>query len=282
MTVKELCTEGFYAPSPPCADGCEKKCPCGCCYVVGRCGFGFLNKQSVRGPLYVTLSALSVIQLIMGIAAACSLSTSYATVKNVAWTHVKFDGIGDIYSALHTVVVDIDDPDTGFQIDQAVSWDDFCDINNATAGIQATQNCEDCQTAAATFHVTAISGALSKLGQLATDMTRSRQSEDVNCQKFIGFLSGFTGGLMTLWGLLLYNDACFNNLPDSFIGASGQTIDVTAVAGPGFILTTIITIGGIADGLINVFTPTPEEASAPGYYEKRAAAKEATNNNMSI
>lgn len=228
----------------------------------------------------MTLSALSVIQLIMGIAAACSLSSSYATVKNVAWTHVKFDGVGDIYSALHTVVVDVDNG-AGFQIDQALSWDDFCSLNNATAGFEATENCEDCKTAAATFHITAISGAVSKLGQLATDLTRSRQTEDVNCQKFVGFLSGFTGGMMTLWGLLLYNSACFNNLPDSFIGPDGSNVSVNAVAGPGFILTLLITMGGIIDGLINVFTPTPEDSTSPGYYQRRLDAKEA-NNNMSI
>jgi len=267
-----VCTEGIYAPAPPCSPYCESACSC-CCFRVGQIGFRMLDKKSIRAPFFITLGAFSVIQLVMGIAAAFSLSKETSTVKNLFWSRVNFDGAGDIYAGLTTVVVDYEHGNVTYKATD--SWDDFCEVSEMLDGKPAAEKCSKCQESSASFHVAAVAGALSKLGQLGTDFTRSRQKEDVNCQKILGVVSGIVGGIATIFALQQYSDVCFNNLPEELISPqTGETIGVEVTAGAGFILTLLITIGAFIDGFAHILVPCPEDAAEPGYLEARAKGAE--------
>lgn len=228
--------------------------------------------MEIRAPLMVSLTIFSIIQLALGIWVSCSLSSNTGTVKNTYWSHIDIDGAGEIWSSLNTVVINYNYQ--GLHIDTSGSWDHFCagSFNVSQAVNQSDANpesCNNCMDANAAFHITAVTNTLSKLGQLATDMTRSRVSEDVPCQKFVGLFSALGGGISTIYMLLAYSDYCAANIPDKFDDGEGGTFKITTTYGPGFILTLFITIGGLLDGFAHVLVPCPEECAESGYFYKR-------------
>ena len=48
-----------------------------------------------------------------------------------------------------------------------------------------------------------------------TDIQRSTRKGDLNCQKFMGVLTGILGTISGILSLKLYADGCFRNLPDT-------------------------------------------------------------------
>lgn len=203
----------------------------------------------------------------MGIAAAFSLSGSEGIIKNTYWSHIDFDQYGEVYAGLTTIWADYDNGNV--TISGTHSWEDFCQTSEGVDP-NGSEDCNSCKDASAGFHITAYTMILSKIGQLATDLTRSKESEDVNLQKMIGLLSGVVGAMSTVAALITYGEQCFSTLPDEALLPTGEILKLTLTKGAGYILTLIITIGAIVDGLVHLAVPCPEECATPGYLEKRS------------
>jgi len=209
----------------------------------------------------------SVLQLGLGIWAAVSLTKNTTGVKNTHWMKVEIEDAGTVWAGLTTMVVDFNH--NGVNISRTDSWDNYCQISAAMNGAEQAQGCDDCKTASAAFHITAITNAISKVGQITTDATRSRIDLDVPCQKLVGLVAAAGGGISALFMLIEYADACAANMPTEYTDLSGNKLDVTTTYGPGFILTLFITIGSLLDGVGHALLPCPEDCAMSGYFYKR-------------
>merc|ERR550525_2314061 len=92
-------------------------------------------------------------------------------------------------------------------------FSDFCDrvSNNATQ-----VNCQECNDASAGLHMAAVMTVVSKWGQFATDMTRSRADEDLACQKIMGIITGILGTVTGIIAFRAWSDVCYDPIPDHF------------------------------------------------------------------
>jgi len=249
--VVELCLKGYECPSPPCAPWCERKCEC-CCIPLARFGKRDWDDQKIRGPLMMSLSIVSFISIIIGIIGACGLSSSASTLKHCNWTHATW-GQADIYFGLSDVSIEI--PPNSLNItSRVVSWNQFCE-EISDAHDEALETCKTCDDAAGGLTSLAVTGAISKLGQLSGDLTRSTRKHDSACQKVLSSVIPFISLISTMSALVTYGESCYDVLPSGQVGP----FSFSRAYGPGFVCFIICTVLSVPDAIANLLTPVPEQ-----------------------
>ena len=96
-------------PDPVCCKSpAMRKCfnDCGCCAALGKFGLPFFDRH--RGPIMLTMFALSFIAVAVSTVSLASLSLSNTVVKDTYWTHGKVEDI-DIYIGVQKVCSDPSD-----------------------------------------------------------------------------------------------------------------------------------------------------------------------------
>lgn len=285
MTSDEgnCCTDGIFVPGiPPCLDGkcddyvcipCNKACGrtekgngccisyCdnnSCCRKIGSIGLDAAEPK--RGAVFITLTVLSAIQFIACIYACFGLSNGEGTIRNTYWAKATVDASdvpenanvpvveATLYMGVSSLVVDMgDDVDT-------MKWSEACEPNEVTN--EPSMYCTDCKDAVTPIYTTAIMSTVAKLGQLLTDLQRSTQKGDVNCQKFMGMFTGFFATATTLAAFQTFSDACYKTIDD----LDTKYYEVTASPGPGYIVMLIMVIFGFVDGFGHCLFKVPVEA----------------------
>jgi len=267
LEAKEsLCVDGQKCDPPPCVPCCERRCSC-CCYKIGSCGVRKLGEKQIRAPLFLFCAFLSAIQICMQVWSAFALSSGQDNIKNSAWSVIEVEGHGHTYAGLTHVYTEMTFGNS--TMSKVRSYDDYCDDVSEVTNSNYTTQCDDCKAQALGFHVAAITNIISKVGQYATDLTRSRVDYDVNCQKAFGMISGTYSSMMTIYMLSFYAAACANELPKQFFDPLGHEYTATSTYGIGFFLCLIGQFFGLFDAFVHCLVPCPEDAAEPGYIERR-------------
>jgi hypothetical protein len=216
-------------------NNCEKST---CCNVIGKIGFKYFDENRHKTMLFA--AAMTFLATILSIVALTAISTSSDTVKNTNWTYGESDTT-KYWIGLEKLVVKTN----GKEISQ--NW------NHVNCGNDSY--CDDCYDACNTAYSFAIINLITCLPTLMTDLQRSTAQGDLNCQKFMGMLTGLVGFISNLSSLSAYANSCYSNLPST--DSAGD--DIVFRLGPGFICILIATMLKPIDFFIHLLTPVAEK-----------------------
>lgn len=148
---------------------------CACCLKVGAIGSEWGDKN--RAPIMMVASAFSFLGLILSLVCVIGLSTDADTVMNTAWNVGEVTG-GEFYISPNMVVLS----GGGNTIKQ--EWDD---VDCETSGLleDAADICDSCSEVALGIVSTVVMAFITSITTLQTDVQRSTQAGDLNCQKFM-------------------------------------------------------------------------------------------------
>lgn len=205
----------------------------------------------------LTLAVLSFFQIWLSVYAACGLAESDSVVKNTHWASGSVEDsegneLFSVYLGITHIVVE--DKTPGGET-HGLSWDTACDPdeNDADIALGAVEYCEDCKDATASLYTMVLLAALSKVGQMMTDIQRSTRAGDFNCQKILGIVTGIFSSLMNLLSFQAFLDACYQ---DEDITSDAGTASFSQ--GPGLIVMVLMSFLSIFDGIVHLLTPVPE------------------------
>lgn len=120
-------------------------------------------------------------------------------------------------------------------------------LDDCAAYFSAGSDCEQCADAISKIETTVIFGLLTQFLQVMTDIQRSTERGDRNCQKFMGIFTGILGSITTLIALSSFSQSCWK------IDDPNYTIK----AGSGFILVSFATFLKAIDVVAHALLPTP-------------------------
>lgn len=234
-----------YSPPPPCFYF-------QCCYDIfefskfctniGKIGIRYFDTH--RAVIMLTATFVTFACLILTTFALVAVSDFNSYVKTTCWTYGDVDDGSKIYIGLNQIVIE----QPGMP-DQSIVWgDSACHKFEQANGDQ--NFCEECRNECDGSVGVAIVSLITVLPTLTTDIKRSTRRGDMNCQKFMGILTGVLGFTTTLASLSAYAGGCYRNLPSTY---NGKNIDYSL--GPGFICLLIATVLKIFDVVVNVCLP---------------------------
>ena len=189
----------------------------------------------------VALTPIRELGPTLSIVALTAISTSSDTIKNTNWTYGESDNV-KYWIGLEKLVV----KSGGEEISK--NWN-----NVDCAGDDSY--CNDCYNACNTAYTFAIINLVTCLPTLMTDLQRSTAKGDLNCQKFMGMLTGFVGFISNLSSLSAYANSCFSNLPSQ--DPLGD--DIVFRLGPGFVCILIATMLKPIDFFVHLLTPVADK-----------------------
>lgn len=133
------------------------------------------------------------------------------------------------------------------------SWvNDDCD----NSVFEDESYCEDCQKACSSIYRAIIVNFLTLIPAVSGNLKRSTRAGDLNFTKFATIMSGTISTLSILVSLSLYQQDCYQNLPNEL--ENGSNIDYKL--GPGFICLLIPQILKPIEVLVNVLTPVVKDS----------------------
>jgi len=125
--------------------------------------------------------------------------------------------------------------------------------------------CAECQKNLLTIS-TLIMSIVSCWPSILTDMQRSTQYGDINCQAFGGVASNLFGFLTSIGAVLGYSQGCYSALPTTVqVTSDGKPllIEIEWRLGPGYICLLLATICKLFDALMHAMLPTPKPRHSP-------------------
>ena len=226
------------------------------CKSCGQIGFEFGEKY--RSQLMFCAFWLSFVSFFLMFVVFCSTADNPRTVQNTAWIigdlkgNSNFGNQTDIYMGLRYVVVDCSGDYCSPEANDFRWGSDEC------PQIQTASACNDCKKAADDTLTSAITGFITMIPQMSTNLQRSQAKGDLNCQKVMGMVTSFIGCITTLIALSDFLTQCYDNIPDSILGE-----DTNYRYGPSTICMFIVAIFKFLDFLFNLVVPVPEK----GYWK---------------
>jgi hypothetical protein len=182
--------------------------------------------------------------MILTIIALVAVSDLDSYVKDTCWTYGEVSDGSKIYVGLNKIIItELGAPD------QSIVWGDSACHTLEQAGNELGF-CEECRNECDAAVGVAIVSLVTILPTITTDIQRSTRKGDMNCQKFMGILTGVLGFFSTMAALSTYAGGCYRNLPTEY---NGITIDYSL--GPGFICLLVATALKVIDVVANVFLP---------------------------
>jgi len=203
------------------------------------------NSGSGRCCLMGFATILSCIGVLFAILSCLALSEDIDTLKNFSWSYGESTAdSGEIFLGLYGIVE--------CPANQGCKYTEYGN-DECTA-----QFCDDCKNASSDSIPTAVMGVVTYLPQVLTDIQRSTPEGDINCQKFLGILTGIIGFVTTISAISTYTDACQNGLED-------HTTGIQWVLGPGLAFLFLSAAIKPFDVIFHCILPTPLEKTADDY-----------------
>ena len=235
---------------------CEANKPCA---KLGACGIKDITPQRRKQLMYVA-ALITILGIIFSTVAIFSLDPSFSMVESCCWTKGTiintvnmtstkvFVGLRSV--AIRTETYDDDSLSRVKTINEhVISWNtEICEQE------LSTEICTSCRDAVLSTGTPAIMAIVTALPQLATDLLRSLEDQDVRCQKAFGIITGVFGLLSTLVSLNTFGLSCRRSLDT----LPGQTWEV----GPGLALATSAVVLKVVDIGIHCIVPVPEIPTA--------------------
>jgi hypothetical protein len=212
------------------------------CVGIGKVGTQYFDDN--RKPIMLFATFITFVCAILSIVALIAVSNVDALVRSTCWTYGKGDGGVEIFIGLNKII--IDNPN-GISV-SALWGDSSCD-NIEAAGVDLTF-CTECRDSCDASVIVAIMSLVTILPTITTDIQRSTRKGDLNCQKFMGVVTGVLSLMSTIAALSAYAGGCYKNLPSNF---NGKEIDYNY--GPGFLCLFFATVLKVVDIVANLFLP---------------------------
>lgn len=237
--------DGIFTPYPPCfAFSWFRKIfeDNSFCRFAGSCGAEWGSRN--RGRIMLTAAVVSFIALIFQLIPVISLDDNTQVLINTRWGFVRFEDV--VVSICPEDIIVENDGDT----------DRFALDSSECQGLIDEDTCESCKDANQAAVSLAVISFITGFVQFMTDLQRSTEAGDLNCQKFMGIATGIAGGLSTLSSLSTYSADCQEKLPNS-IDFNGVEEDLRWEYGPSFVLLAIASFLKAFDVLCHAIVPTP-------------------------
>jgi len=187
---------------------------------------------------------VTFICMLLTIIALVAVSDIDSYIKDTCWTYGEVSDGSKIYVGLNKII--ISEPNAP---DQSIVWGDSACHTLEQAG-NDLGFCEECRTECDAAVGVAIVSLITIIPTITTDIQRSTRRGDMNCQKFMGILTGVLGFVSTLAALSTYAGGCYHNLPTEYNG-----VRINYSLGPGFLCLLVATVLKIIDVVANVFLP---------------------------
>lgn len=212
-----------------------------CCRSCGR--IGMQRGATQRKPLMLFAFSLSLFGFLAAVFAALGISRSAGPLKKAAWVFgdIKHPSGAVVHVAIglngHADTVDCSTASSHagcaayvlnssrFEVtaDQLVferftAWDDDdgCPAQGHGLDMFTPEQCAQCRDSAMSTATFALTGVISAIPQMMTDLQRATTFGDTNCQATMGratSIFGFLSGLMSLRSFL---SGCWKNLPSNY------------------------------------------------------------------
>lgn len=217
---------------------------------------------------------MSFIAWILILASLAAISEDGTNIKNVAWVKgtttldaTAYPPSGASLTSYLGLTARVDEITTSSgTTSSTIKWDatNSCVVGGLT-GSQC-QECADNSGGAQTFMIT---GAITQIFQMTTDLQRMTRYGDLNCQKSLGTITGIYGTYSGLQALATFMSKCANRgWGEWFREGASTSFVVTATGAPatsqidysgnaGFVLILIATLLRGFDVLIHLIVPTP-------------------------
>jgi len=241
----------------------DRSCPF---RFLGSVGFATLSEEGYRKPIFVFGGMCVFSSIVLLCFAAVGLSTNPDTLMEFPWSHglANFTEdnvttvVGNMYIGLNGVVHDlVKTDDVSGEMHETVFESYFSGGTKCSRAF-----CTDCKAAASTCWQTVIIGLCVAIPTLMSDYTRSHSNEDSNFEKSVGFIGGIAGGLIDLYGLIVFAQDCSENLPTTDT-RDGITKTLHWEIGIGLKCLIGATCLIILDGLLHLIVPSPPERHKP-------------------
>lgn len=144
-------------------------------------------------------------------------------------------------------------------------------FTSAADAAKGQEMCEECKGAAIS-NPSLILGILGQWPTLLTNLQRSTQFGDVNCQSVMGVLSNIWGTIMTMTSIMAYNTACYKKFPTKVETLNGDAT-ISWTHGFGFICLIVATLIKVPDCIGHFIIPTPPARHKPPETKPESAAE---------
>ena len=251
---------------------------------IGRIGFEWGDKNRAR--IMLTAFVGSFLAWILCFAAVAAVSHNSSDIQNTAWARWKI-----------SIPASVTQTGVNYIIFSYVGLKARVDVKKSTGGIEISRTtvkwtqrnacnlegfyyskCSRCGKSALGAVQWMVTGLITQIFQMTTDLQRTTRYGDLNCQKTLGMLSGMYGSFSTFRAIRDFMWDCNHRDPEEY-GISydsrislktnhtptGQPFQarVDLRAGPGCILLVIATILKVFDVLCHAIVPVPNEKSEP-------------------
>jgi len=198
----------------------------------------------------ITAAFLSFTALILQVIPVIGISEEEGPRREAAWikANTKINGTEtNLFFSLSGVMFDQGGTVTN------IDWSaEACDQNIDPGA------CNDCKDASQASYSTAILSLITAVPQFLTDLQRSTEAGDLNCQKMFGIVTGIVGFITTLNSILIYLNSCRDSLPTT--NADGENVEY--VFGASIICLTLATFMKWIDVFVHIIMPVPKRGES--------------------
>jgi hypothetical protein len=174
-----------------------------------------------------------------------SLSTHSETIRDTNWATFKAT---ESSTTIHYFL--------GLTRVAATCTGDNCKQDATTFALDSSSCvydfCQDCADAAIGTESGAFLGFITMIIQINGNIGRSTVEGDMNCQKWMGILTGIAGFISTMASLSNFSSVCYKNIPEYENG-----INIHPALGPSFYCTFFATLLKLFEIFVNVIVPAP-------------------------
>lgn len=249
-----------------------------CCFehatvprLFGRIGLPFFERHRAR--VMLVSFTVSFVAWAFTIFACCALTDKKSVLRNAHWIKLTVDkGSAVSYMGLSHIGTRLFGGAWSVQSISCGSITFFSRTAQRTATIDDIfdTSCTRCKNAASDAVSLAISGAITQVFQMTTELQRSTRWGDLNCQKLFGVCTSIYGLISTVQSLRSYRADCglqsdvppwgrTRQVPVDFDDGTTGSVEISVEAGLAYALLFIAVWLKALDALLHLLVPTPKE-----------------------
>lgn len=219
---------------------------------------------------------VSFVSWMFTIFACCALTDKKSVLRDTHWLRIEIDkGSAVSYMGLSHIATRLFGGAWAVQKISCVSIRFFSRTFQRQGTIEDIgdifdTSCSRCKNAAGDAVSLAISGAITQVFQMTTELQRSTRWGDLNCQKLFGVCTSVYGLISTVQSLRSYRSDCglksdvppwgrTRNVIVMFDDGTSDTVEVSVEAGLAYALLFIAVWMKAFDALLHLLVPTPHE-----------------------
>ena len=239
-------------------DYCEHSC-----FLRGCGKLGFACAGANRTPIMCSAFIASLVSWIFMILAAMALAESADPIQKFGWVKATADAPGakiDLDFGIKALAVTAFNKTSEVTREEVAAWDaDVCGQSISTEMETACDNCKEQLDSSVLFILMSI---ITQIPQLTTDLQRTTEFGDVNCQKTFGTITGLFGALSGMGSMMSFAKNCWQDLPTS-LTVKGVAVTIEWEAGTGWTLMLIAVLLKTYDVFCHFIVPTPAGRHEP-------------------